>query len=241
NKRANHWAFVPNILAYSELKSDSENQNFTAVRLGDVSGNYSAAAEQKSLRNPRNSEISVSVTQGEILTAALVLYGAKEIEGIDINIKFDPEILEAADVTLKGGALEHENYQLVVNKEEPGNLSLAVFARTKNLFTGDGTIVYISFNVVSITWDSFIDLRYFLCNESPVHDGHDSIRETETLSGGFYINETVAHHLRLIFPEYDPMQDDLNGDARIGVEDAIRGLREANLKTAVRVLRFLTH
>jgi len=37
------------------------------------------------------------------------------------------------------------------------------------------------------------------------------------------------------------MQDDLNGDGIIGVEDAIRGLREENLKTALRVLRFLTH
>ncbi len=241
NERANHWAFVPDVLVYSELKSDSENQNFTAVRLGDVSGNYSQATEQKSLRSTRTSEISVPVTQGDTLTAALVLYGAKKIEGIDITLEFDPDILNVADVTLKRGVLEHENYQLIVNKDEPGSLSLAVFAPTKNLFTGEGTIVYITFNVIGTTWDSLIDVRRFLCNEAPVHDGNDRIREPETVSGGFYMNEAVSLNLRLIFPAYDLMTDDLTGDDRIGVEDAIQGLREENLKTAVRVLRFLTH
>jgi|GEM_PF-2305682 len=242
NERANHWAFVPKILVCSELKSDLEDQNFIAVRLGDVSGSYSQATEQKSLRSPRTSEISVPVRQGDQLTAALVLYGAKEIEGIDITVEFDPEILEAGDVTLKSGELEHENYQLIVNKDEPGRISLAVFAPTKNLFTGDGTIAYITFKVIGITWDSFIDVRRFLCNEVPVDDdGHDRIREPETVSGGFYMNEAVSMNLRLVFPEYNLMQDDLNGDGRIGVEDAVRGLREENVKTAVRVLRFLTH
>jgi len=224
NNRANYWAFIPNILEYSELKSDSEQQNFIAVRLGDVSGNYSQAREQKSLRSPRTSEISVPVTQGETLSAALVLYGAKETEGIDITVQFDPEILDVADVTLKRGELEHENYQLIVNKEESGRLSLAVFAPTKNLFTGNGTIAYIMFKVIGTTWDSFIDVTHFLCNEVPVTDGHDGIRDHETVSGGFYMNEAVSMNLRLIFPEYDLMQDDLNGDGRIGAEDAIQGL-----------------
>ncbi|MCP4108000.1 MAG: hypothetical protein GY749_21055 [Desulfobacteraceae bacterium] len=45
NDKNNHWTFQPGSAEYSPLGSDMKDQNFVAVRLGDVSGNWTSGSD----------------------------------------------------------------------------------------------------------------------------------------------------------------------------------------------------
>lgn len=235
NDRENHWAFAPGTAIYSELDSDSGSQDFTAVRIGDVSGNYLPGGQQVSARGSTPSAgTEIRVIPGERLSVPIVLNNGTDIEGTDIRIEFDADMLMVADVTLADGILEYENYELTLNTNESGRVAIAVFAAGKNLFTGNGTIMYIDFDVIGTRHGSVLEFTDFQCNEQPVDGGHDSSRESQ-VSGGFYVNDMIVQHLSLSpGAEYD-----LNLDGRITLEDAIQALRQGDLEHTIRALRCL--
>jgi hypothetical protein len=239
NESGNHWGFVPDAVSYSSLSSDSENQDFAAVRLGDVSGNYSPLTQKP----PRDRMLlktgEIQVKTGERLILPIVLDSGTDIEGIDIRVFYDEASLSATDVSLAQGKLEYEAYQLVANTHEPGLVSAAIFATTGNLFTGDGVMVYIAFDVMGETSGAVIEFVKFECNERPVSPENNGTRDAGEVFGGFYTGGETLQRLVLRTGEtvYDLSQDDLNRDGKIGTQDAVSALIDGNLKTAVRVLR----
>jgi len=167
----------------------------------------------------------------------VILNGGAETEGLDIAVGYDRNMLEVTDVTLAGGILEHEGYRLVTNPGD-GHIRIAVFAVSENLFTGDGAILFISFNVIGTGPGSVLEITEFQCNETPVSDEYGSIRETGSLSGGFYTDGIMSQHLGIrIRTEYDLSMHDLNDDGRIGMEDAVQALQEGSPERAIRALQ----
>jgi hypothetical protein len=233
NDRENNWAFSPDSVNF---RADSDiAKDFAAVRLGDVSGNYSAPAKTGRDR-PVSESTSIHVNQGERLSIPVVLNDGREIEGIDLRINFDPDILVPTQATLIGGILEYETYQLVANLNGDDWIAAAIFAETGNLFSGSGIIAYLEFDVVGTKENAVIEFTRFQCNESPVFD---KLRQSETVSGGFYINDTISQRLILNPGETEPMLRDLNKDRRIGAEDSIFALQQGDVKTAIEVLQYL--
>jgi len=244
NDRENQWAFAPDSVSYS-LDSDRENQKFSAVRLGDVSGSYSPGQLRRTPKTSSSEKTApiLKAAPGDRLSLPVVLNGGAEIGGIDIRIGYDSEMLEVADVTLTDGILEYEDYHLITNT---AGLSLALFAASEPLFTGDGTILFIDFDVVGTKQHSVIEFTMFQCNESPVSDGHEAYRKPGTLSGGFYVSDTVSQRIILgtgteYLPKDEPVSRyDLNGDGRVGLEDAIHALRQEDLEGTIRALQCVT-
>lgn len=247
NEEETHWTFDPPYFSYA-LDSDRDDQDFVGVRLGDVSGNYSALEPEPEPERglERLSEAEIRVAAGERISVPVVLHDATDIRGIDLRIRFDADILAPADMTLSRGVLEYEDYQLVANMNDPGSISVAIFAESGNLFSGTGTILYLDVDVLTTRENAVIELVTFQCNESSVSDGYDRKRASGGVSGGFYVNDTVSRRLILIPGKEgdeeeggtdDPMLRDLNRDGRIGVVDAVIAMRQGDLKTAIYALQ----
>ncbi|QTA84808.1 Immunoglobulin domain-containing protein [Desulfonema magnum] len=239
NGKAASWQFDTDS---SELSPDSdmENLDFVAAITGDVSGNYSPGSSPGALRTSRVSEVSVTVTPGEILSVPVILEQETAMEGIDIRISYDSDMLAPADVILAGGILEYEDYELTVNTDRDGEISLAIFA-ISDIFTGSGTVVTVNFDVIGPKGSSVLEFVEFRCNEIPVSDRYDESRDTGAVSGGFYLNGALSQCLRIrIDAEGETVTYDLNGDGRTAVEDAIIALRRGDLEGAIRALQCLT-
>ncbi|MDM8551994.1 tandem-95 repeat protein, partial [Desulfobacterales bacterium HSG2] len=234
NEAGISWIFTPASLPYPDLSSDMENQDVAAMVLGDISGNYSpfSAADLRGFENLGGLRQNLGGLSS--LSVPVVLNGGTEIEGIDINIGYDEKMLEVADVTLADGMFEDEDYRLIANPVD-GQIRIALFALTGNLFTGDGPVLFISFDVVGTRPGTVLEFTEFQCNETPVSDGHDKTRDSG-LSGGFYIGGAVSQRL-ILGTEYDLITDDPDGDGVIGVGDAIQALEQGDLEGAIRALR----
>jgi len=112
NEEGANWKFGPASLSLSANDSDVENQNFSATRLGDVSGNCSPGHERRTtVRTFQSSDPGLSQTlkvfaePGSVLSVPIVLNHGTGIRGIDIVAEFDEDVLGVAGVTLARGIL----------------------------------------------------------------------------------------------------------------------------------------
>jgi len=74
-----------------------------------------------------------------------------------------------------------------------------------------------------------------------MHMGHAPDRRSQTaniLTGGFYVNGRISQHLKItVENKNDIMIYDLNSDGRVGLQDAVRALREGYLEAAIKALQ----
>ena len=110
---------------------------------------------------------------GSAVSIPLTLFNpsAYPIEGIDVVITFDENILNATGATLEGGVLEFEDYWLVVNTNIPGEISIGI-SGSGELFTGSGIVAFLEFDVdPSATYWQTTDMVFTQAdiNEVPVN------------------------------------------------------------------------
>ncbi len=233
NESGNHWKFSPSPAEYLYLDSDKAGQNFLAMRLGDVSGNYmpeslSARTSSKTSEFSETSEIFTE--QDDSFSVPVLLEYGASVEGIDIAADFDRNIFEMTGASLSGGIFEYADYELTVNTAVPGKVSLMLFARSEPI-TGSGTVVTLNFRITGEPYDgAVIDLTKFVCNETPVYEGKTKLRFVLRSDGTVFSTEA----------EEDLMQYDFNNDGKVGLQDAVYALSIGDLKTAIRVLQVVT-
>ncbi len=225
NEISNHWNFSPAYGEYLYLDSDKTEQNFLAMRLGDVSGSY-VPEGSSARRSDRTSEVfkirEISAENGTEFSVSLPLEYETQIEGADIIAEFDENILELTGITLSCGILENENYALEFNDTVPGKISVMIFAQSEPV-TGSGKILSLNFQVIGEHYEGeVIDLTKFICNETPV-----------------YQNNTKLRFILRTEPE-DLMQYDLDNDGKVSLQDALYALSIGDMKTAIRVLQIMT-
>jgi hypothetical protein len=124
----------------------------------------------------------MDAASGSVLTVPVILSQEAAIEGIDIEVEFDPAVLEVADVTLNRGILENEDYGLHFSKNADGAMRVVIPARSE-LFTGTGDIAFVTFNVIGASGNtSAVSLAEFGCNEASAY-------------GGFHINSNICRQI----------------------------------------------
>jgi len=227
NDKGINWTFSPESKAWSPLDSDMENQNFTAIMVGDVSGSHSPARSHNRLVNEgRWQGTDTGESPEDRISVPIVLSEEATIEGIDIDLEYDRDVLRLADATLTGGILEDEDYELIVNAKVPGKLTFAIFAKT-DMYSDSGTVVFVNFHVIGTDRNGhLVRLTNFRCNEVPA--AHE-----------VYINDDWQDpQVEYKSAEYDPLMYDLNESGRLGIEDAVYALRESDLESAVRILQW---
>ncbi|MBF0451908.1 MAG: tandem-95 repeat protein, partial [Candidatus Magnetomorum sp.] len=158
------------------LDSDVVDQNFTAFRLGDVTGNWQpddTPTQAKSLETRYKARIVKTETAQESYpyTVAIAIDEPVSIRGIDIVITFDPDVTEAVSAQRTGNILEHSDYELIYGTGIRGEISLGVHTNNE-ILTTSGEIISIQFNFIgNETATSPLAFKQFSINEQPAEGG----------------------------------------------------------------------
>ena len=124
------WDFSPASRTYTDLNSDQTGQDFTAVLLGDVSGNWSAGGLLSYTLAPSSATpVHLSLPQltaraGEQVNVPLTLEPAGSgLHALDITVGYDPAVLAPAGVS--AGPIAR-GFLLSSNADIPGVLKIGL-------------------------------------------------------------------------------------------------------------------
>ena len=173
---------------YSPLNSDLTDEDFIGIRLGDVSGNWSPGVREPIIYDPYEiTDIETDINS--TLRIPIVTEVAKAIEGIDVGIEFNPEVLKLIELSLNEGILDNKNYGVETNIEKAGEGIIVMYAQ-KDLVSESGIVAFIDFEVIGEVG-----------SKSEVYFNKFDVNETEA-SGGLQVvgsegNEIVTRRLEV--------------------------------------------
>jgi len=163
NSKVGDWAFNPENRIYEPLTSESTNQNFTAIILGDVDGNWCGTglnANNLPLTKIHSTFSDKEVASNDQFILPFVVEDNIDIFSFDISLKYDVNVLKYIGMEKDS---EIENFQLIVNEPNIGELKLSSFTFEKKNFSGN--ILNLIFDVVGEDGDvGALDLKYFYIN-----------------------------------------------------------------------------
>lgn len=121
-----NWCSVPSCLMHTPLAMNRDGQDFLAVPVGDVSGNWSSARRMFPKSPPIPLWQDMILTRGQVCTLPLLLAQEEEIVALDLGLTYDPSVLtlEAASRTAAT-----EDFMLVVN-HRAGGAALSLYGRS---------------------------------------------------------------------------------------------------------------
>ncbi|MBC8526453.1 MAG: T9SS type A sorting domain-containing protein [Candidatus Cloacimonetes bacterium] len=198
-----------NTLEYYPLDSYLTDEDFIGIRLGDVSGNWSPDARmpltQKS--SPPGADPSEKATEIEAiinstLRIPVVIEEVTAIEGIDIFIEFDNEVLTLKGLTLNDGILAENDYAVESNLKEG---RFVIYAQ-RELVSDAGTVAFIEFDVIGKSGTK-TDVYFikFDVNETEATGGFSVLdsEDSETISRRLEVNviQTIPEKFAL-YPNY---------------------------------------
>lgn len=139
------WTFSPDKKDYLNLNSSKNNQNFTAILIGDVSGNWGGNTEisSQSVSKESISIGTVRVEPGKKVNVP-VTYKSDNLLGTNITISYDESLVSNPQVKLADGI---SNMSMLVNDTESGKLIIGLFG-TESL-DGEGELFNINFDTTN--------------------------------------------------------------------------------------------
>jgi hypothetical protein len=167
---AGTWKFVPSSRSYPTLSGDLANQNYDAVLVGDVSGNWPPAGPQGSAATNPISKLSIPVslpdtTARQGSTNVMVPVIAVNTKGLnviayDFTFTFNPKVIELANPAFETNGTLSQGWSITPNTSTPGQIRIVAF--NSQPLSGSGTLIFIKFNVIGaqgsttpLTWTNF--------------------------------------------------------------------------------------
>ena len=165
------------------LESSVTDLVFEGIRLGDVTGNWTAPLGRRNDDNLVDNPI-FDVELDQIVKLPLYLPNKVEIEGLDLTIQYDPEVFNLIGFNNNNSILDNSAYNTIINDEMPGMFKLVSYANS-NLINDNGLLGYIKFKVISqTTANSTISI-----NEMKIND----IQEGGFLVEGNFESSSIAY------------------------------------------------
>jgi len=172
---AGTWKFVPGNLNLQTLSGNLTGQNFAAILVGDVSGNWTPpvnspplAADANPVHNSaaatseiafrrempsRAQMMTVSLPQATgnqqtIVTIPIMVESltGKGVASYDFTISFDPAVLQPSSQPFEQTGSLSRGMNLTFNASTPGRLTISAFSATP--LRGEGLLLNLKFNVV---------------------------------------------------------------------------------------------
>lgn len=216
---------------YLPLSANLTNENFIAIRLGDVTGNWQPDSQIfRSVPKEIGEQKQIYIeSQQQEIKIPIYLAEETEIEGIDIVVTYDSKMLKATDATLTGGILEGKPYALQSNLISEGKISLTIYALATPI-RSKGILAYITLTSCSSQkrsispTSSLVSFKRFDVNEAPYLGmffiDQQSVSQLVVVR---YSLEQIIQILRVLtglsISEVIPL--DINQDNRADFEDVI--------------------
>lgn len=147
------WDFDPPSRSYANLSSDQTGQDFTAVLLGDVSGNWSAELGQALPQATGTASLTLPdlyAEPGERITVTLdMALDQAQVYGADIVASYDPTVVSAASVSADDAA---QDFMTASNLNPPGQVQVAMAGAQP--ITDDGRLLTLVFDVMGKLGDT---------------------------------------------------------------------------------------
>jgi len=164
---AGTWKFVPSSRFYSNLSADQVSQNYDAVLVGDVSGNWTPAGPQQQNPNAPLVNIAVSlptmVSGGAATVNVPIIVGdttGQSIIAYDFTFTFNTSVIQLQNPAFDTAGTMSAGWTITPNTATPGSIRIVAF--NTSALSGSGTLIKIKFNVVGanasttpLTWTSF--------------------------------------------------------------------------------------
>lgn len=246
-----HWVFTPNMgdsctdwgapRDYSPLSSRMEDQDYMGLRLGDVTGNWEHDPVLRSAPGFRKTPFSYVAEKDEVIPVFVNLLYPTGIEGIDIEITYNPNVLSLESAGFEETILADSEYGLQMKKDNTNGVIRLVAYALKQVFTGYGKVMKLNFKATGSYGSSgLLSLTSLRANESEKQANLTiaglSNTDFSIMVGSIGdINESgavdltdailalrVSAGMTIYQPVY--VDQDVNNDGAIGLEEAIFAL-----------------
>jgi hypothetical protein len=159
NSQAGMWKFVPVSRSYASVSSNITGQDYSALLMGEVSGNWqnsgTVAANRGQLAEAAGGEEAeivvdlptMTAKDGEVVIPVNVqgLTG-KGIIAYEVDVRYDPAVIQPAANPVELAGTVSRGLTAVTNANEPGLLRIVVYGSMP--IDGDGVLVNLRFAAV---------------------------------------------------------------------------------------------
>lgn len=221
------WDFVPSVKTLNGLNANHSGENFTAVLIGDVSGNW-AGSTITGIQNFSTMESGPALTLGTTRlepgqtgsVALTVDLGDANLYGADLVVSYNQSM--ASVTAVEKGDLT-ANFSLASNLNTPGEIHIAL--ASAQAASGKGTLLNFSFLTVNDAGLSMpLEIEEGLVNEVRV-TSIDQGKLLISIAGDTNLDNTVDL-LDLVFTARNygliNQDADLNSDGRIDLFDLVQ-------------------
>ena len=162
------WIFVDEDTSYANVNIDYAEQNYVALLMGDVSGNWDHPLGDPNLTFEVESDplkisaARISASPGTSITVPVKIGDTtgRGIRAYEFELHYDADVLQPAAVAASLAGTISSGKVLTVNANKRGVLRLVTFGA--EAFKGDGELVNLHFHVVGtvglsseLKWDRF--------------------------------------------------------------------------------------
>jgi hypothetical protein len=166
------WRFTPVNRSYPNVNTDQTGQDYTALLMGDVTGNWGdpvlfrllpgndtkaiGVTAGRVTASP-NSEVVVPVTIGDVSGKGVVAY--------QFEMSYDPDVLAPAANPVEMNGTMSDGLAVTANAETPGVLKVVIFGA--NALNGSGNLLNLRFTAIGAAGTSSpLSWQEFMLNEA---------------------------------------------------------------------------
>jgi hypothetical protein len=169
---AGQFRFMPANKGYASVVTNIGGEDYTAVMLGDVNGDWSpTGANRPAPLSTDTDAVRVSIPNAVAATGTALnvpiridQLRATGINSYQFDIVYDPAVIEPQDIAADLRGTLSDTLSVVTNVPTPGLLKAAVYGAYT--VTGDGVYANLKFNVVGSSGTSTpITIRQFIYND----------------------------------------------------------------------------
>lgn len=159
------WKFIPPSRSYANVQANQTNQNYTAILMGEVSGNWNPATSR-----PQSTEaapIAVTIPTVTVLEDAnfTVPINVQDTTGSNIisyefELAYNSSVIQPQAVPVTSVGTLTEGMSVTVNTSQANKIIVVVFST--NPMAGAGTLLKLNFTAVGdsgnsspLTWNKF--------------------------------------------------------------------------------------
>ena len=168
DSRVGQWLFIPAFRSYYGLNASYENQDYTGILLGDVTGDWNDSfGNKKSASGQTIAWLDdVTVDSDQIISLPIKISPGGSLLSWQIHLKFDPSILDFVELQTTA---DTEKF-LAIEKREQGDIQLGMYS-SEEIYP-DAAFAFLKLKPKSRESDRIVlEIPYFQINNEPPQQG----------------------------------------------------------------------